>query len=150
VTNVSLVHLERYLEETRPFPRLLPEEPWKRCKVREVVETINSGIQPLQNAPVVAAIAGSDVDRRTKWAADVISKGLSTLERQAEENLAHDFLFDWSTQPTLAEVFLVPQLYNASTRYGIGLSAYPRIARVFNHMMTNFEAFRATMPPSSL
>lgn len=37
-----------YLEETRPTPRLLPQDPEKRALVRSISDLIASGIQPLQ------------------------------------------------------------------------------------------------------
>lgn len=37
-----------YLEETRPIPRLLPQDPQKRAIVRMISDLIASGIQPLQ------------------------------------------------------------------------------------------------------
>lgn len=37
-----------YLEETRPTPRLLPQDPKKRVLVRMISDLIAGGIQPLQ------------------------------------------------------------------------------------------------------
>lgn len=37
-----------YLEETRPTPRLLPQDPKKRAHVRMISHLLASGIQPLQ------------------------------------------------------------------------------------------------------
>jgi maleylacetoacetate isomerase len=134
-----------YLEEIRPTG-LLPAEPEKRAKVREVVETVNSGIQPLQNAPVVKMIG--DMEAQRKWTTHFITKGLGALEKLAESNKSEDFFFGWSKTPTLADVFIVPQVFNAQ-RYGINMAAYPRVFRVFTHLMDHVEGFRSTMPPTA-
>lgn len=42
----------QYLEDTRPNPRLLPQDPKKRAQVRMISDHIASGIQPLQVLPV--------------------------------------------------------------------------------------------------
>jgi len=125
---------------------LLPKDPWQRAKVREVVETVNSGIQPLQNATVVARIGDSQAQKI--WVEHFLTKGLLALESLAKANNSHDYMFEWSSNPTLAEVYLVPQVFNAR-RYGINLQPYPRIHRIFDHLTKNVDGFGNTMPPTS-
>ena len=60
------VAILEYLEETRPEPSLLPKDTAKRAKAREIVELINSGIQPLQN-PVVARKRTNNPTKQTEW-----------------------------------------------------------------------------------
>ena len=60
------VAILEYIEETRPEHPLLPKDPVQRAKVRQIVELINSGIQPLQN-PSVAKRASDDEKKQTEW-----------------------------------------------------------------------------------
>lgn len=48
ITIVQSLAIMEYLEETRPIPRLLPQDPQKRAIVRMISDLIASGIQPLQ------------------------------------------------------------------------------------------------------
>jgi maleylacetoacetate isomerase len=74
------VAIIEYLDETRPTQKpLLPKCPLMRAKVRQLVEIINSGVQPFQNIPVLAMIDDFKQDRK-KWAAFWIRRGLSAFE----------------------------------------------------------------------
>ena len=55
-TLAEILAILEYLEETRKERPLLPSDPFKRAIVRQLVEIINSGIQPLQNLPVLAKV----------------------------------------------------------------------------------------------
>ena len=55
-TLAESVAILEYLEETRKERPLLPSDPIKRAQVRQLVEIVNSGIQPLQNLPVLARV----------------------------------------------------------------------------------------------
>jgi maleylpyruvate isomerase len=98
-----------YLEETHPSPPLLPREAVARAKVRELVELVNSGIQPLQNLSVLNHVASLGGDSR-EWARHYILKGLVALETRTRETRGAFLLGD---PPTLADVCLVPQMFNA-------------------------------------
>ena len=111
--------------------------------MREFIETINSGIQPLQNTPVVARV-GSD-EARKQWTNHFIRKGLVALEQLARENNSENLLFDFSQQVSLAEIFLVPQLYNAQ-RYNIDILVYARISRVYEYCLKEIPEFENTKP----
>ncbi len=50
------VAIMEYLEECYPEPALLPSEPAERAKVRQLVEVVNSSIQPIQNLKVMKKI----------------------------------------------------------------------------------------------
>lgn len=113
-----------YLDETHPDPLLLPREPLLRARVREAVEVVNSGTQPLQNLGVLAEIRRLDGDAGAqRWTAHVIAKGLGVLEARARR---HGGRFSVGDAPTLADVFLIPQLYNAR-RAGVEIGAFPRL-----------------------
>ncbi|MBK7864244.1 MAG: maleylacetoacetate isomerase [Archangiaceae bacterium] len=113
------------LEELKPSPSLLPAEPWARAQVRQLVEIVNSGTQPLQNPLVTSRIKSVGGDGEA-WAREVIAKGLGALERTAKGSAGRFLVGD---AVTLADVFLVPQLYNAR-RFDVPLDAFPTLTRV--------------------
>jgi maleylpyruvate isomerase len=103
------VAIMEYLEETHPDPPLLPRGAIDRARVRELVELVNSGIQPLQNVSVLQHAASLGADSGD-WARHYIHKGLAALEERARATRGA-FLF--GDAPTLADVCLVPQMFNA-------------------------------------
>jgi len=116
------VAIIEHLEDMHPSPRLLPQDPLQRARVRELVEIVSSGIQPLQNIGAlmhIRALGGDDA--MAKRAHDVNFKGLTTIE---EHLRAHGGRHAVGDTLTLADVFIVPQLYNA-TRFGVDLSQFP-------------------------
>jgi maleylpyruvate isomerase len=121
------VAIVEYLEELRPRPSIMPSDALERAGVREIVEIVNSGIQPLQNSRTLAgvrALAG-DVGAQG-WARDAIGRGLGAIERLSR---GHGGAFLLGDEMSLAEVFLVPQLYNAR-RFGVDLAGYGKIRDV--------------------
>jgi len=96
-----------YLEETRPQLALLPKDPVKRAKVREIVELICSGIQPLQNIAVLDHIGK---DQGLKWAQHWIIHGFQGLEKILSQSAGQFCVGD---ELTMADLCLVPQVRNA-------------------------------------
>lgn len=135
----SMAILE-YLEERYPEPALLPDDPKLRARTRELAETVNSGIQPLQNLALRKALhhAGIDPD---PFVRAVISQGLAALEARALDT-AGTFLVRDSV--TFADIYLVPQLY-ASRRVGIDVDAFPTLRRV-ELACERLAAFQAAHP----
>jgi maleylpyruvate isomerase len=121
---VQSLPIIEYLEERFPEPPLLPKPARDRAHVRALAELVNSGIQPLQNAATFAELKARGVDSE-QWAKAFIARGLNGLEALGKAR-AGAFLFGDSV--TLADVFLVPQLYNAR-RFGIPLDPYPSLLR---------------------
>ena len=138
------VAIAEYLEAIHPSPQLLPDDPLKRARVRELVEIVNSGTQPLQNTGPVNAVrklAGDDA--AATWAHDANLRGMVALEAHVK---AHGGRFAVGDALSLADVFLVPQLYNA-TRFGVDLSSFPRIVEV-GARASELPAFVAAHPES--
>jgi maleylpyruvate isomerase len=113
-----------YLEERFPEPPLLPESLEARAHVRALAELVNSGIQPLQNTDTFRELKLHGIDTEA-WARTFIAKGLAALERLAAPR-AGAFLF--GDRVSLADVYLVPQLYNAR-RWGVALADFPTLVR---------------------
>lgn len=113
------------LDAIAPEPRLVPTEPWLAAQVRERVEVVNSGIQPLQNLSVMQTMKAGGLDADA-FARDRIARGLDALE-SLSGGVSGAFLV--GDAPTLADVFLVPQLYNAR-RFGLDPARWPLLAAV--------------------
>jgi maleylpyruvate isomerase len=121
------IAIAEYLDETYPDPPLLPRSPVARAYVRQAVEIVNSGVQPLQNLSVVSAVRRMiGHDGAEKWTKDVIANGLRALETLARSRAG---TYSVGDELSLADVYLVPQLYNAR-RFGIDLSPYMRLAAI--------------------
>ncbi|XP_017122700.1 probable maleylacetoacetate isomerase 1 [Drosophila elegans] len=133
--SVAIMH---YLEETRPQPALLPQDPVKRAKVREIVELICSGIQPLQNSSVLELIGK---EQSLKWAQHWIARGFQGLEQVLSQSAGWCCVGD---DLTMADICLVPQVRNAR-RYKADLAPYPTINRL-NEDLQELELFRSTHP----
>ena len=139
----SLAIIE-YLDVTRPDPPLLPANPADIAHVRAMALTIACDIHPLNNLRVLRYLEhelGQDEPTRNRWYAYWIAEGLAALERAATPR-AGDFLFGDTL--TLADIFLVPQLYNAR-RFDVPLDAYPSLLRA-DANATSLEPFAAAHP----
>jgi maleylpyruvate isomerase len=115
-----------YLDEEHPEPPLLPRDPFLRARARMLAEMVNSGIQPLQNLEVLRHV--KDVLGRDEkaWAAGWNARGLAALETAAGETAGRFCVGD---APSIADVYLVPQLY-AARRFGVSLEATPTLVRI--------------------
>jgi maleylacetoacetate isomerase len=117
-----------YLEATRPEPRLLPADPAEAAHVRAMALTIACDIHPLNNLRVLKHLTGplgQDEAAKGDWIARWIAEGFAALEAIAAPR-AGRFLF--GDTPTLADICLVPQVYNAR-RFGVPLDEYPLLVR---------------------
>jgi len=114
-----------YLENTVPTPPLLPADPWLRARARQLAEIVNAGTQPLQNLTVLDHVQALGLDRDA-WARHFIARGLAALEAASQETEAMYLVGD---APTIADLYLVPQLYNAR-RWKVDLAPYPTLVRV--------------------
>jgi maleylpyruvate isomerase len=131
-----------YLERLVPEPALLPDDPWLAARARQLAEIVNAGIQPLQNRLVLDRIKlGGGDEAASAWARHFIARGLTTLEAAAAET-AGAFLVGEAV--TLADVYLVPQLYNAR-RFNLDLAPYPTLLRA-EQTCQALPAFTATHP----
>ncbi|XP_037359683.1 maleylacetoacetate isomerase isoform X1 [Talpa occidentalis] len=133
----SLAIIE-YLEETRPTPRLLPQDPKKRAHVRMISDLISSGIQPLQNLSVLKQVGE---ENQLAWAQKVISSGFNALEKILKGTAGKYCVGD---EVTMADLCLVPQVANAE-RYKVDITPYPTISRI-NKSLLALEAFQVSHP----
>ena len=143
----SMAILE-YLEERHPDPPLLPKERYLRARARMLAECVNSGIQPLQNLIVLQHIDSALKGDKKAWAQHWIDLGLRALQGFAEETAGSFLVGD---APTLADVYLVPQLA-AARRFGVDLSPFGLLVRVEDacNRLPAFQAAHADNQPDAV
>jgi maleylacetoacetate isomerase len=123
------VAIIEWLEETHPERRLYPTDPWAKARVRQVIELINSGIQPLQNLVVLEKVS-SDPAEKKSWAHDFNLRGISSLESllNAIDRELGEGRFAVGDTLSAADLFVVPQVYSAR-RFGVDLTPFARVLR---------------------
>jgi maleylpyruvate isomerase len=139
----SLAIIE-YLEERHPLPALLPEGAEERARARAIASAIACEIHPLNNSRVLQYLKhdlGLDEERRHVWYRHWIAEGLRPLETMLAGRAGS---FCIGASPTIADVFLVPQMANAR-RYECDLEPYPTLRRSDEHCR-GLAAFAAAEP----
>lgn len=130
-----------YLEELKPEPALLPNDSFQKAKVLSFCEMINSGIQPLQNLSVLKYIENEIQADKLQWAGHWIKKGLSVCESFLK---AHAKSFCFGDELSLADCFLIPQIYNAG-RFKVDTKEFPILERI-NQYCLKIPAFKKALP----
>ncbi len=129
--------IAEFLEEQHPEPALLPPDPLGRARVREMMHTVGCDIHPLQNLRILKHIKAAyslDDDAVFDWSRKWIGRGFTAFEALARERSA-DGQFSFGNSLTLADVWLIPQLYNAR-RFELDLTPYPTITSIDDHCQT--------------
>ncbi len=118
-----------WIEARWPRPPLLPADPFEAATVRAMAALIACDIHPIANLRVLDRLRGefgaSDAQVRD-WIVHWITQGFAALEPLIAR---HGGLFAFGDAPTLADCYLVPQVYNAE-RFGVDLVAHPRLRTV--------------------
>jgi maleylacetoacetate isomerase len=130
----SLAIIE-YLEETRPEPPLLPREPYARAEVRALALAVACDIHPLNNLRVLNYLRsplGHDDGAIDAWYAHWIASGFTALEQRARQ-LSGDGHHLFGTSVTLADVCLIPQMYNAH-RFHCDVGTFPTLRAICAHL----------------
>jgi maleylacetoacetate isomerase len=131
-----------WLEAMHPAPALCPADPLARAKVLAVAHVVAMDIHPINNLRVTRALAdqlGADAPARTRWMHHWMRLGFNALDGMIEPGP-----FACGEQPTLADLCLVPQFYNAR-RWGMDLAEWPRLATVETACLA-LPAFSSTAP----
>jgi maleylpyruvate isomerase len=126
----SLAIIE-YLDETHPAPPLLPADAAGRAAVRAMALDVACDIHPLGNTRVLkylAANCGLDKEGTEAWIRHWVGTGFDAFEQRLAQRPAPGE-FCYGDAPTLADVMLVPQVFNAR-RFGVDMSRYPTIVTI--------------------
>ncbi|QKK28715.1 maleylacetoacetate isomerase [Rhizobium indicum] len=131
-----------YLAELRPEYGLLPSEIADRQKVRALAYAVAMDIHPICNLHVVSHLMSmtEKADAREEWMKHFITDGLRKLEAMIGEAGA----FSFGDAPTMADLCLVPQVYNAR-RWEVDLTAFKRISDI-DSKCAELPAFQAAHP----
>ena len=135
-----------YLEERYPEPALLPADAEGRARVRSLAQIVACEMHPLNNLKVLKYLVHElklDEEAKLAWYRHWIAEGFAALEaRLAGEAATGDFCH--GDTPTLADLCLVPQVFNAE-RFECDLSAYPTIQRITANCRA-LDAFHRASP----
>jgi maleylpyruvate isomerase len=131
-TLVESVAMLEYFEEAFPTPALLPQDLWLRAQTRSLVDLINSSIHPFQNPSLLQQIE----PKPTADAAKAIGKNAIRGGLEAFDALCAPLRgsFCLGDQVTLADLCLVPQLYNAR-RFEVDLSPFPALLEIESRLL---------------
>ncbi len=132
------------LDERWPEPRLIPQSPKDAAMVRAMAAVIGCDIHPLGNLRVLQALRqdfAADEMQIKAWRHRWMGEGLRAMEVMLE---SFGGSFSYGDRPTLADCYLIPQLYNAK-RFEISLEQYPRLGAV-DATCATLPAFAAAHP----
>jgi maleylacetoacetate isomerase len=124
------VAIIEWLDETYPDPPLLPSDPLARARVRELVQIINAGVQPLQNTIVRKAVS-SEPEAQRVWVCRWIERGLAAYEAHVRGRSGR---FTFGDRISMADLYLVPQVRNG-IRHGADISACSRVLEIYDACM---------------
>jgi maleylpyruvate isomerase len=142
------VAIIEYLDEIYPEPPLLPAEPLARARVRALTQAITSDLHPLNNLRVLRYLEDKltlDKATRDAWYRHWVEVGFDALERWLVRDAATG-LCCHGNSPTLADICLVPQVFNAR-RFAVDMNPYPRISGI-DAVCRELPAFRSAAPES--
>lgn len=131
-----------YLDEVYPDPPLLPSDPLERAKVRAACSLIACDIHPLNNLGPLSYLKQKLEQEQPAidaWYVHWVTEGFKALEQMLSPGP-----YAFGDKLTLADVYLVPQVFNAR-RFKTPLEAFPKIVAV-DAACNQLEAFRAAAP----
>lgn len=143
-TIAQSIAIIEYLEQVFPQNPLLPLNPFQQAICRQMCEIINSDIQPLQNLGVLQKLTqqfNMNEEQKLLWIQHWIRLGFASYEALVEK---HGGAFSLGDTPTMADCFLIPQIYNAH-RFSINMNDYPRLKNIEEIMMKQ-EAYKKAHP----
>ena len=141
----SLAILE-YLDEVHPMVPLMPRDALGRARVRSLALMVACDIHPINNLRVLRYLvkqAGLSEEAKNAWYVHWVQEGFAALEQHLDRS-SDTGHFCHGDAPTIADCFLVPQVFNAS-RFNIDLTPYPTITRI-DAACRDLPAFVAAHP----
>lgn len=120
-----------WLEETHPTPALLPASPLDRAHVRALAALVGCDIHPVNNRRILEYLRhtfGADEATINAWCGTWIGDGFDAFEALIASS-TRESSYCFGDTPTLADVYLVPQVESAR-RFQVDLSRWPRIMAI--------------------
>jgi maleylacetoacetate isomerase/maleylpyruvate isomerase len=144
-TVVQSMAIVEYLEEIHPQPPLLPRSPAERARVRAMAQLVACEMHPLNNLRVLGYLEQElrvSEQGRDRWYAHWVREGFRSLEPMLADGQTGRFCH--GDAPTVADIFLVPQVVNAQ-RFKVDLADFPRVVGIFERCM-KLPAFERAHP----
>ena len=135
-----------WLEESYPTPALLPTSPLDRARVRALAAIVGCDIHPINNRRILETLRHqfkADEAAVNAWCATWISAGLDAYEALLVADKQRG-RFSWGDTPTLADVYLIPQVESAR-RFKVDVSRWPAIEAI-DKTCAELDAFRHAAP----
>ena len=120
------------------------DDPFLGARAWQLAELVNAGIQPIQNLRVMQALGtqlGADADQRKAWSRHWITRGFEAVESFLVDI---DGVFCVGDEVTVADICLVPQVYNAQ-RFGVDMARFPHILAA-DAELGQLDAFERARP----
>jgi len=118
---------------------LLPEDSFLKAKTRTLYNHISCNIQPIQNLPVLNKVAESNINK-VDWANFWINKGLENFEEMVKETKGK---YCVGNDITIADIYLIPQLYNAR-RFNVDVSKFSNLIEIESNLKDLDEFIKAS------
>ncbi len=135
-----------YLEDKHPAPSIYTKDLKLNAQINSFALQICSEIHPLNNLRVLQYLTKTlnrSETQKLEWYHHWLKKGFSALEKQLE-NSKCDGLFCFANKITLADICLIPQIYNAN-RFELDLTPYPILSNI-NKQCLNLDPFKKAAP----
>jgi maleylacetoacetate isomerase len=136
-----------YLDRRFPEPPLIPSEPAARAWALSIAQLIACEIHPLNNLRVMNYLrddCGWDEEGWQTWYRHWIEEGFAALERMLTHPRSRTGRYCMGEWPTIADAYLVPQVYNAR-RFKVSVESFPLIAGIEATCM-KLDAFQRAAP----
>ncbi|MDI9818529.1 MULTISPECIES: maleylacetoacetate isomerase [unclassified Legionella] len=145
VISQSLAIIE-YLDEINPSPPLLPPTISGRAEVRSMALMVACDIHPLNNLRVLSYLREqfqATEEQIMAWYHHWLKSGFDALEKKLQ-SLPGRTSFCYGTEVTLADICLIPQIYNAN-RFNFSMAPYPIISEI-NSYCLSIAGFKDAVP----
>ena len=138
--------LLEWLEETHPQPALLPADPVSRARVRALAAIVGCDIHPVNNRRILNQLRsqfGANDAAINAWCGQWIADGFDAYVALLAD-YGQTGRFSWGNTPTLADVYLIPQIESAR-RFAVDLNRWPRLLEIERECMA-LTAFADAAP----
>lgn len=135
-----------WLEEKYPTPALLPADADARAHVRALAAMVGCDIHPINNRRILQTLRkqfGADEAAINAWCGTWISEGFDAYEALIAADKTRG-RFSFGDTPTLADVYLIPQVESAR-RFNVDMKRWPVISAI-DQACGELDAFQKAAP----